>query len=227
MVMYFREFLKQQTGSIITEFAFVLPFLLVLFFGSVELTRYILVLQKIDNTAYTFADVITLTPPVDDPTDIQVGELTEAFTTTLLNNTQDLMDPFWNPADVSVIATSIRVESPGGGAPPVPLIKWHTRCTSCLLTGEVSEVTGQPVTAGNGVPQDTQAQFSPEINNVINAAGGFNPGENIIVVEVLYDFRPMFSSIYSSVLGPIILKRNAFFTPRGDVELISLLPTYP
>lgn len=49
---------KNERGVAMIEFAFILPILILLFYGVVELTRNILMHQKLDNATHTVIDII-------------------------------------------------------------------------------------------------------------------------------------------------------------------------
>lgn len=48
-----------ERGVAATEFAIALPFLLVLMLGGIEISRYVIIHQKLEKVAYTVADVVS------------------------------------------------------------------------------------------------------------------------------------------------------------------------
>ncbi len=54
-----KHFLRNESGMAYLEFAICLPFILALLMGSVEVTRYILITQKVEKTAVTISDVVS------------------------------------------------------------------------------------------------------------------------------------------------------------------------
>lgn len=52
-----RRFLLAQQGMAMVEFAIALPVLMTLFYGTVEVTRYILITQKVEKLAHSVADM--------------------------------------------------------------------------------------------------------------------------------------------------------------------------
>src|SRR5688572_17391883 len=52
-----RRALNENSGIAAVEFALLVPILITLFFGAVEVTRFILVSQKVEKLAHTVADV--------------------------------------------------------------------------------------------------------------------------------------------------------------------------
>jgi len=51
------RFARAQAGLAVVEFGLVLPVLMVLFYGTVEVTRFILITQKVEKLAHSIADV--------------------------------------------------------------------------------------------------------------------------------------------------------------------------
>ncbi len=83
-------------GVAAMEFAIVLPFLLMVFLGGAEASRYFLIHQKAEKLAYTVADVIT-----------QSKSLTNAQIAQTLTVSSQLMQPFTFDDDGVVILTSV------------------------------------------------------------------------------------------------------------------------
>jgi hypothetical protein len=52
------DFCYEKKGSILVEFAFIMPVLLIIFIGSIETTNYLGVNRRINSAAYTVADLI-------------------------------------------------------------------------------------------------------------------------------------------------------------------------
>lgn len=78
------------------EFALLLPVLMTFFYGCVELTRYVLISQKVEKLAYTVADVAS-----------QNQTLSLSDLNSLMAATNDIMQPFTMGANGVVIVTSL------------------------------------------------------------------------------------------------------------------------
>lgn len=87
---------RHQHGVAAVEFAFVLPVLLTLFYGVVETTRYILIVQKAEKLAHTVADVTA-----------QSTKVTNASLNQLMQATSDIMNPFAMTTNGRVFITSV------------------------------------------------------------------------------------------------------------------------
>lgn len=91
-----RAFLQQEKGLAVAEFALMLPVLMTLFYGCIEITRYILATQKAEKLAHTVADVTA-----------QSSAVTIAGLDQLMAATNDIMNPFAFTADGKVFITSL------------------------------------------------------------------------------------------------------------------------
>ena len=59
MIKKCTSLLKCSRGVAYLEFAIILPFILALLMGSIEVSRYIIVSQKVEKTSITLSDVIS------------------------------------------------------------------------------------------------------------------------------------------------------------------------
>jgi Flp pilus assembly protein TadG len=88
--------LNENSGIAAVEFALLVPILITLFFGAVEVTRFILVSQKVEKLAHTVADVTA-----------QSKTLSNAQLDQLLEATENIMEPFTTGANSRVLITSL------------------------------------------------------------------------------------------------------------------------
>lgn len=128
-----RNFLRVcERGVAATEFALALPFLMAFLLGSFELSRYIIVNQKIDHVAYTTADV------VGQETSITTAQLTD-----IMSAATEIMDPFVFEDQGIVIVSSIEQDPTEG-----PVIRWQRMGGGTLdrdsLLGEEGDVAELP-----------------------------------------------------------------------------------
>ena len=110
-----KEALACQRGVAATEFAVALPFLLVLMLGAIEISRYVIIHQKLEKVAYTIADVVSQS---DTITIAQLNQAVQAAAT--------IMQPYtFSPNGVVFIssvyksgtnAPTVRWQYHGGGA---------------------------------------------------------------------------------------------------------------
>jgi Flp pilus assembly protein TadG len=144
----FRMLLAHEGGVAYIEFALSLSILLMLFLGSIEVTRYILIMQKLEKAVETVADVVTQADANTDP-------LTTAQMSALMGAVPDLMNPYTFGTNGLVVVTDI---SKTGTSNPV--INWQYCGGGTLVTtsklgstigGAATLPTGYTMIAGEEV----------------------------------------------------------------------------
>jgi len=100
---------KDTRGILAVEFALALPVLVLIAIAGIEMTRLILINQKVDRATSTMADLVS-----------QSRELVEADLTAMFSASQYVMEPYTLDTDGVVIVSSI---SASGGAQPV--VNWQ------------------------------------------------------------------------------------------------------
>lgn len=205
------SFWQHNKGSVLVEFAFILPILLILTFPLIDYARYILLQQKVIKTAYVIADAITMSREIDTTTtaadiaqkgDYMTNDLinSSGSGTDLIDSVPDLMQPFVEqPGDDRWQVVISHVRKPDAASPP--LLTWQYDENSRSYTGAPQSSVGSVVGFNNTVPATLPAEL-------ISSMGD---GENIIVVEVTARHDP----IVPDLSGGII---NAPFLGTTDVE---------
>lgn len=102
---------RDDRGVAAVEFALILPVLITLFYGVIEITRFILISQKTEKLAHSIADVTA-----------QSTLVTIASLDQLMSATADIMNPFPMGVNGRVIITSIY--RPAGTA-TTPSVNWR------------------------------------------------------------------------------------------------------
>lgn len=90
------KFLRAQGGLAVVEFGLVLPVLMLLFYGTIEVTRYILITQKVEKLAHSIADVTA-----------QEQTASAAVLNQALAATSDIMSPYSMTTNGTVFITSL------------------------------------------------------------------------------------------------------------------------
>ena len=117
---------RDASGVAAVEFALVLPVLMLLYLGSVEVARYVLINHKVEKATSTVADVVS-----------QAESMQTADLQVLLGAIQDFMVPYTFGANGRVIVTSVSQD-----ADPVTnaaRVRWQY-CGGGTLTGVASQV---------------------------------------------------------------------------------------
>lgn len=211
-MIFLKNFYEDKSAVISFEAAILLPFLLLAVFSGYDLVSYINISNTIDRTSIITADFSSQNTTVcadrssGAPSGYDVGLFFDAAYKSAL--------PIDIVKDGKVIITSI-VDN-GTVAKPNPIISW-----------QVSEVSfsypNLPKAYGLTDPSRLVSATKPNVPVLPN---GFTlqPGENIIVAEIFYNYKPIFLGagiIFSTTLPEIY--RVSFYRPRQG-DLSTLLP---
>jgi|GEM_PF-1474063 len=212
---FVKRFLRHQQGVALIEMVFVMPMLLLLVLGGAELTRYVLISQKIDKAAYALADVISQSAPSG------AGSLTESSVVSTLNMYDSLMRPFDNQARQAAIVTSVQRCSGNNR------VLWQAAGGGVMSNGQtLSIVNGLPPSAIGPAVRNTNATFPGSVSSQLV---GMLDEENMIVMEVFYSYRPFLADalfgLFEFSVEPTMLIRRAYLHPRNGT-LNCLLPGF-
>ncbi len=224
MRRFLSRFIRSQQGLAFMEFVLVSPFILLILFGGIELTRFMLVVQKVDKSAYAMADLTAQYVPATAARadgEIDVDEMNN----TVFRQFQALMAPYDAATNGSIIISSIRRER------DTIRIKWQRASqggyTDSSTTSIVSGLTPPSVNAQGAALRDRAASFTGDTATDMAGMLGY---ENMIVSEVFFRYRPILSGVLSGLnlpfqLGETTLVRRIYSRPRNG-NLICLPSTF-
>ena len=218
MCRSFRSLFSNNQGLALIEFTFIAPLLLVLVFGVVELTRFIIIVQKVERTAYSLSNVVGQYLPAGT-----AGAATaNMISVTNINNDvfpqlRRVLDPYNATADFRAMITSVRK----AGAGPNPIrISWQIAGGGTLSNADTLSIV-------NGVNPPSNVKSAVGATAIFNAEimgylATMQNQENMIVVEVFYNYRPLLSLFLSglgaSSLAQKTLISRVYTLPRqGDL----------
>lgn len=149
---------RQDAGGIaVVEFALALPVLMTLFYGTIEVTRYILIVQKVEKLAHSVADVTA-----------QSQTVTIASMNQVMSAASDIMSPFTLSTNGKIIVSSLyRAQGETDAT-----VNWRYEGGGTFsATSQVGEVGDEPVVPGgftfderdNVIAAEVFYQFSPLI----------------------------------------------------------------
>ncbi len=154
--------ITDERGVAAIEFALCVTVLITLFIGSMELTRYILITQKLEKTVSMITDIVT-------QTDTNAAPLNSTTMTQIFGATQDMMNPYPAGSSLYVILTDVTKTGSAN-----PKINWRYCGGGTLSSG----VTSQIGTA-NGADATLPAGFT------------MTAGEEVVIGEIFYLFNPI------------------------------------
>ncbi len=227
MQRFTRYFISNRRGSALVEFALAAPLLLTLFFGVVELTRFIVIMQKVERASYSLSNIVIQYLPAQDPAVNILGEISEDnMNNSVFPQLASIMNPNNAAGDLRAIVSS--VVNTAATAPPVITINWQIAGGGTFTNADTfSVVNGLAPSAINSSVRDTTATFTPEI---MADLANMQQGENIIVVEVFYNYQPLVSDILTRFGMPSLAQRTivsrVYSIPRQG-NLLALPPSFP
>lgn len=181
---YILSFIRCEQGVAYVEFALSSSLLMLLFLGSVEVSRCELIIQKLEKVASTAADVTTQTDPNTSP-------LTTSEMSQLMSAVTDMMSPYTTgTSDPNILVIVTDVTKTGTNS---PVVNWQY-CGGGTLSASsrVGTTVGSTATLPNS--------FS------------MNSGEEVVIGEVFYNFSPMIAG--NRYLGSFQIYKTAIYMPR-------------
>jgi len=196
---------RDTRGVSMLEFALLLPLLVVIFIGTVEVSRLVLFHQKIDNATSRVADLVTR---IDQDT---VSCANTAGGLQWMRNTalRQSMAPYALNATTTLIVTSVRGEypdptTPNDNAVVRQRIEWQWRSGP---SPSQFGAAGANLAANGNWP----APFRRTPNN-----GGMFDRDRVIAVEVYHRFEPLLtiSPNFLPIVAAQTISKRAFYRAR-------------
>ncbi|MDE3059890.1 MAG: pilus assembly protein [Pseudomonadota bacterium] len=160
-----RIFLYGQSGIALIEFALWAPLLMMIFMGGVELTRYIIVVQKAEKAAFIISDSVA------QGTTAKTSDLDNIMTAAT-----QVMKPFSFGSNGFVIISSVTQTGTYSASNP-PMVSWQytssgsngswTHASRIGVSGQMAALPGSLT---------------------------LNDKDNIIIAEIFYNFQPLIST---------------------------------
>lgn len=220
-----RLYRSEQAVALI-EFAITLPVLVLLLFGSIEVARYMMIVQRVEKTAYSMTNMVAqfmkATP------DGGTGQISNTAMQGVFNQFHRLMQPFGRGGPGAVtngivsfdsvihIASSnknfVRWERTGGGT----CADCETRPPSIVVYPAVSGTMDHRFSTTPGTFYNCpDARFNAHYSSLIS---GMLDNENFIVGQVHFYYEPLLNRIGTFRLPARMISRAIFIHPRnGDL----------
>jgi hypothetical protein len=202
-----KEFWRARQAIAATEFALVLPLLVMLMLGSVEVARVIIAARNVTAVATTASEMLSQgTRPV------QYGDLHFASESTMVIFPQILQDAAqkgisWKN-DIAISIAGVCFSPPGSTACTLPC---PSNCVANVAwnSGPNKRTCGVPLTSAPDTASPSKTTLPADV---------FGQG-SLLVVDIVYNYTPMFGSIFtalfgSPLFGTIPIARSAYLAPR-------------
>lgn len=168
---------QNESGIAAVEFGLILPLMLMIYMGLVELSRGMRAAQKLDLVAHTLAD-LTAQQLTGGQNTGQAG-LTEADITAIFSAANTLMAPL-PVGNLKMTISEVNITSPSAGT-------WQAKTSWTVTRNSATARPCQVLTASTAAPVSVTT-IPPSYVQVTN---GVNPTTGpIIVADVVYQYSP-------------------------------------
>ena len=231
-----RLFLRAEQGVAMVEFAFVFPFLFLLIFGATEMSRFLLIQQRLERAPFMLGDIVAQYAPASSKG--QSGEISvDQMNNNVFPQFSRVLGTFSSKKDQAIIITSF-LKSGG-----IKRIEWQIASGADTLAGCDQEPTPHCVHSivNDYQPSDispavlgTATKFPKEIDDLLAV---MPDNTNMLVTEIFYEYRPILMKQLQAVnalsdgnnsfyLSTRIYAKHAFTAPRKG-QMLSLPPSFP
>lgn len=166
-------------GVALVEFGLLFPILFILLTGGLEVSRYILFHQKIDNAASHVADIITQMNVDVVPCTGGAGSLDDMFNTVLAGAVR----PYDATQDGQMIVSAVEATHPNPNSPNNNIPMTQTVTWQWSSGGDNFSRVGNDGGPANGAGWPQVFRDAPSGN-----PGGLNDGDRVIAVEVFFRY---------------------------------------
>lgn len=168
---------RNESGIAAVEFGLILPLMLMIYMGLVELSRGMRAAQKLDLVAHTLAD-LTAQQLIGGQNAGQAG-LTEAEITSIFSAANTLMAPL-PVANLKMTISEVNVTSPSAGT-------WQAKTSWTVTRNGATARPCQVLTPSTAAPVSVTT-VPPSYIQITN---GVNPTTGpIIVADIVYQYSP-------------------------------------
>lgn len=217
MIRKIKNLLFNNQGLAFVEFAILAPLFLVIFLGTFELSRFIIIMQRVERSTYSLSSIIMQYLPAQNP---QVNTVNEISRTNMNDNIfpqlSVMMGEYGNAEDLRAIVTSVRRV----GNTNRKVVQWQVASpdsSGSLANGKTVSIVNRLKPADIKFDMsDTPANFNATIRTILTT---MQPNENMVVVEVFYLYKPL--------LRPVMLKLGmGAFAQQTMVSRSYTMPRY-
>ncbi len=209
-----KSLLRCEEGIAYVEFIISSTILLMLFFGCVELTRFMLIVQKLEKAVTAVADVVAETDP-------KAGGITDTQLAQLLGTISNMMNPYstgTSDPNIRVIVSDILYNTTTSSPnTPVPTINWQYCGGGGGTQGtRLASQTGYTVTKGSTACLGTvPCGGAAGAGLPTSFTNNLNTGEEFVITEISYNFYPISNqSFYQPISANTAIYRTAIYMPR-------------
>lgn len=182
-----------KSGVAAVEFALILPIMLTLYLGTVEVTKGLMASRRVGIVSRTLADITAQTPATPSLTDTDFTSIYGAATA--------IMNPF-NTSTLKMTVTSVEFANKANGTCCDAKVKWS-------VTKNGSKRTCMTLT-------QTAAGVGPSATSV--PAALVIAGSSVIIADAEYIYTPMYGHALMNWknVSAMNIKNTSYMRPRGS-----------
>jgi Flp pilus assembly protein TadG len=183
-------FARAQQGVAMVEFAIALPFLAFLLMGSLEMTRYILIAQKVEKVSVTISDLVS-----------QGNTVSSTDLTNIIQAAAQVMQPYTFGTNGYVIISSV-TQTGTPSSSNKPKVNWQYSGGGTWVKSSLIGVTGGNATMPTGFTMvDKENVIVTEVfyNYQPLFSGGYFTGQSIYKVAL---FKPRLGALTTLSAAP-------------------------
>jgi hypothetical protein len=226
-----KSLFANKQGLALVEFALFAPLLLIMFFSAVEFARYVIIMQKVERSAFTMSNITVQYTPITY--DRKPGEIdSDVINAEVFPQFKRAMEPYIEDSDrVAIISSLSRVNDKNNNTSLK--INWQIAGGGNLNSPEaVSVLNGVNASAintaasKNGSTAGTIPSFPGFKGELMDGMLASMPvNDNMIIVETFYTYRPIVGDILNNfgatALAQRVMKSVIYSHPRsGNIPSI-------
>lgn len=196
-------------GVAAVEFALVLPLMLLIYVGVIDVTRAVIASRKLSQLSRTVSDLVSQQPAAS-------GSISIAGLSNILAASSTVMAPYpTGTVTLTVSAVDIRAKSNKSCCDA--LVRW-----SFTQSGTLRACTTPLVQVPDGTTP-TLANFPASLITANQAQGyGYATGavSYVIVTDATYTYTPVFAQALAWLSGPI--RKTSFMVPRASTGPVTI-----
>lgn len=204
----FRRFRRDRRGIAVVEFSLLFPILLALSAGIFEFSSFIRQSRQLTDTANSIAEILA----AGSDTNVDYAELHYAYDSAMLTFPRVLSDSArkniaWT-SDITISLAGISFSPTVSGCTSNCSYKANINWTGAAMGRACG--TNPSSVADTAAPSPTtlpQSLFTP----VTSPQGGNGPPLYVVVADVTYTWSP---SVFTGLLGNVVMKRSSYINPR-------------